>query len=71
MWSSVVETVLKILAVILPSLISYGAGKKSVESDMKDNTIKDATKRREIEIEITKSHSDPVARQRLRDKWSK
>jgi len=69
MWSSVFETVLKILAVILPSLISYGAGKKSVESDMKDNIIKDANRRREIDIALSKTYSDPVARQRLRDKW--
>lgn len=69
MWSSVVETLLKILSVILPSLISYGAGKKSVESDMKDNTIKDANRRKEIDIELAKTYSDPVARQRLLDKW--
>ena len=70
MWSRVVETVFKMMAVILPSLFSYQAGKKSVESDMKDNTIKDAKKRQEIEVDIAKTYSDPVARQRLRDKWS-
>jgi len=69
MWSSVVETLLKILAVILPSLISYGAGKKSVQSDLKDNALNDAKKRNEVELEITKSHSDADARKRLRDKW--
>ena len=68
MWSKVVETLLKIMAVILPSLISYGAGKKSVESDLKDNAINDAQKRNEVELEIIKSHSDTAARKRLRDK---
>lgn len=70
MWSSVVETVLKLLAVLLPSLISYQAGKKAVESDMKDDTISDANKRRVIDDEIAKTYSDADARQRLRDKWS-
>lgn len=70
MWSNVVETLLKIMAVILPSLFSYQAGKKSVESDMKDETIKDVNRRKEIDLELAKTYSDPVARQRLRDKWS-
>lgn len=70
MWSSVVESLLKILAVILPSFISYKAGKKAVESDMKDQTIKDVNRRKEIDLELAKTYTDPVARQRLRDKWS-
>ena len=70
MWSSVVETVLKLLAVLLPSLVSYQAGKKAVESDMKDDTISDANKRRVIDDEIAKTYSDADDRQRLRDKWS-
>ncbi len=69
MWSNVVEILLKILAVILPSFISYGAGKKAVESDMKDETISDAKKRNEVELEITKSHANDIDRKRLRDKW--
>ena len=70
MWSSVFETVLKMLAVLLPSLISYQAGKTSVKSDLKDNSIKDAAARKEIDDEIVKTHSDTDARQRMRDKWS-
>ena len=70
MWSSVVETVLKLLAVLLPSLVSCQAGKKAVESDMKDDTISDANKRRVIDDEIAKTYSDADDRQRLRDKWS-
>ena len=70
MWANVVETVLKLLAVLLPSLVSYQAGKKAVESDMKDDTISDANKRRVIDDEIAKTYSDPDARKRLRDKWS-
>lgn len=70
MWSGVVETLLKIMAVILPSLFSYQAGKKSVESDMKDETISDVNRRKEIDLALAKTYTDPVARQRLRDKWS-
>lgn len=70
MWSNVIETILKIMAVILPSLFSYQAGKKSVESDMRDETISDVNRRKEIDLELAKTYTDPVARQLLRDKWS-
>lgn len=69
MWAGFSETFLKFLAVLLPSLFSYQAGKKSVESDQKDATINDAKKRAEIDVEIAKTYSDPDARKRLRDKW--
>jgi len=69
MWSRVAEISLRILSVLLSAFVSYGAGKKAVQSDIKDGIIDDANKRKDIEIEIAKSHADPDARKRLRDKW--
>ena len=69
MWAFL-EIALRIIAVILPSLFGYQAGKKSVQSDIKDKVISDAEKSNSIDLEIAKSYSDPDARKRLRDKWS-
>ena len=69
MWSDVVETVLKIMAVILPSLFSYQAGKKSVEGKQKDNIINQSEIGKDVDEEIRDSHYDTIARNRLRDKW--
>lgn len=69
MWSGVVETLLKIMSVILPSLFSYQAGKKSVESDIKDNIIEQSEIGNAVDEKIRDSHYDPIARNRLRDKW--
>jgi len=69
MWAQFAESALKLLAAIFSGFISYQAGKKSVESNIKDNTIKDANRRKEIDLEIAKTYTDPVARKRLLDKW--
>lgn len=69
MWSDVVETVLKIMAIILPSLFSYQAGKKSVEGKQKDNIINQSEIGKAVDEEIRDSHYDPIIRNRLRDKW--
>lgn len=68
MWAKFAETLLKFLAVLLPSLVSYQAGKKSVESDMKDKVIEDVQKRQKIERDIANADADTV--KRMSERWT-
>lgn len=65
MWS----TIERILTVLATGIIAYLKGREDVKDKLNENALADANARKDIEIEIAKSHSDPDARKRLRDKW--
>lgn len=71
MWASFAEAVLRFLSVLLPSLVSYQAGKNAVMDDEKDEALHDVELSNKADAEIISIHGNDDLHKRMRDRFSK